>query len=82
MTVADSGPGFAPAERARLGEPFFTTKPDGLGLGLAICRVIIERHGGRLWAEPVAAGACLRFALPLRVEHAAAECDADDCVRR
>jgi len=83
VTVCDSGPGFTAAELARLGEPFFTTKSDGLGLGLAICRVIVARHGGRLWAEPVAAGACLRFVLPARVEYAAAEfVAADDCVRR
>jgi C4-dicarboxylate-specific signal transduction histidine kinase len=83
VTVRDSGPGFSSVELQRLGEPFFTTKSDGLGLGLAICRVIVERHGGRLWAEPVASGASVTFVLPARVEYAAAERDdADDCVRR
>ena len=47
-------------------EPFFTTKPSGLGMGLAISRSIIQAHGGRLWAEPLAGGgACFRFALPV-----------------
>ncbi|MFO0896396.1 MAG: ATP-binding protein [Pirellulales bacterium] len=82
VTVSDSGPGLPAEQRERLGEPFVTTKADGLGLGLAICRVIINRHGGRLWAEPDASGACLTFSLPLSREHAAAESHADDCVRR
>jgi PAS domain S-box-containing protein len=52
ISVSDSGPGLPPAVAARAFEPFFTTKPGGLGLGLAICRSVIEAHQGRLWAEP------------------------------
>src|ERR1700759_5651327 len=61
----DSGPGFAPAALERLFEAFYTTKPDGLGLGLSICRSIIEEHNGRLWASPnVPRGAIFRFTAP------------------
>ena len=50
VTVQDSGPGFDPQSVDRLFEAFYTTKPEGTGMGLAICRSIIETHGGRLWA--------------------------------
>src|SRR5712671_1382191 len=52
VEVRDSGPGFAPADLDRVFEAFYTTKPSGLGLGLSICRSIIEAHDGRLWASP------------------------------
>jgi signal transduction histidine kinase len=52
VEVRDSGPGFAPAALERVFEGFYTTKPSGLGMGLSICRSIIEAHGGRLWASP------------------------------
>ncbi|HVR56422.1 MAG TPA: PAS domain S-box protein [Pseudolabrys sp.] len=52
VEVRDSGPGFAPAALERVFEAFYTTKPGGLGLGLSICRSIIEAHNGRLWASP------------------------------
>lgn len=52
VEVRDSGPGFAPATHEHLFEAFYTTKLAGLGMGLSICRSIIEAHGGRVWAEP------------------------------
>ena len=65
VEVRDSGPGFAPAALERVFEPFYTTKPGGLGLGLSICRSIIEAHNGRLWASAnVPRGAIFRFIAP------------------
>jgi PAS domain S-box-containing protein len=65
VEVRDSGPGFAPAALERVFEAFYTTKPDGLGMGLSICRSIIEAHNGRLWASPnLPRGASFQFALP------------------
>ena len=64
--VADSGPGLNSDHPERIFEPFYTTKPDGLGLGLPISRTIIEAHGGRLWSvTPCEQGATFRFTLPL-----------------
>jgi PAS domain S-box-containing protein len=63
--VCDSGPGLATATLERLFEAFYTTKPGNLGLGLSICRSIIEAHGGRLWASAnVPRGATFKFTLP------------------
>jgi two-component system sensor kinase FixL len=56
LSVRDNGPGLAPAVAARVFEPFVTTKPDGLGVGLAISRSIAERHGGHLSAEAAPEG--------------------------
>jgi PAS domain S-box-containing protein len=65
VEVRDSGPGFAPAVLERVFEAFYTTKAGGLGLGLSICRSIIEAHGGRLSASPnVPRGAVFRFVAP------------------
>jgi PAS domain S-box-containing protein len=65
VEVRDSGPGFAPASLERVFEAFYTTKPGGLGLGLSICRSIIEAHNGRMWASPnVPRGAILGFVAP------------------
>jgi C4-dicarboxylate-specific signal transduction histidine kinase len=64
VAVRDSGPGLAPTNLERLFEAFFTTKPSGLGMGLSICRSIIEAHGGRLWATAnVPQGAIFQFTL-------------------
>jgi signal transduction histidine kinase len=65
VAVGDSGPGLDPQRLDRLFEAFYTTKPQGLGLGLAISRRIIEAHGGRLWATAnVPRGAVLQFTVP------------------
>jgi len=65
VEVRDSGPGFAPAALERVFEAFYTTKPSGLGLGLSICRSIMEAHNGRLWASPnVPRGAIFGFIAP------------------
>ena len=66
VAVQDSGPGLSPQSVNRLFEAFYTTKPKGMGMGLTICRSIIEAHGGRLWVtanEP--RGAMFQFTLPL-----------------
>jgi two-component system sensor kinase FixL len=64
-SVADSGPGVAAGHLPRLFEAFFSTKADGMGMGLPICRSIIDNHGGRLWASSQpGAGATFSFALP------------------
>ena len=65
VTVRDSGPGLDPQSLDRLFEAFYTTKPQGLGLGLAISRSIIAAHGGRLWASAnVPRGAVVQFTVP------------------
>jgi signal transduction histidine kinase len=69
ITVRDSGPGFAPQHLDRLFDAYYTTKPDGLGMGLAISRLIVETHGGRLWATAnVPTGATFQFTLPVSSE--------------
>ncbi|MEA2916364.1 MAG: hypothetical protein QOJ15_8445, partial [Bradyrhizobium sp.] len=65
VTVRDSGPGLSPESLGRLFDPFYTTKPGGMGMGLSICRSIIEAHGGRVWATAnLPQGACFHFSLP------------------
>jgi PAS domain S-box-containing protein len=65
VVVRDSGPGLDSKSLERLFEPFYTTKPQGMGMGLAICRSIIEAHGGRLWAASNRdRGASFHFTLP------------------
>jgi signal transduction histidine kinase len=62
----DCGVGFSPEIAGQLFNTFFTTKSSGLGMGLSICRSIIELHGGRIWAAPnVPHGATVQFTLPL-----------------
>jgi C4-dicarboxylate-specific signal transduction histidine kinase len=69
VAIEDTGTGLDPAIAQRIFEPFFTTKSDGLGMGLSICRSIIEAHGGRLWVLPRALhGTALRFTIPTRAE--------------
>jgi C4-dicarboxylate-specific signal transduction histidine kinase len=69
VAVEDNGMGLDSAVAERMFQPFFTTKPDGLGMGLAICRSIVEAHGGRLWVSPRAPhGADVRFTVPFRLE--------------
>jgi signal transduction histidine kinase len=68
VAVQDSGHGLDPAQTGRLFEAFFTTKPQGMGIGLSICRSIIDAHGGRLWASPnLPNGAVFQFTLPRSV---------------
>jgi PAS domain S-box-containing protein len=65
VEVRDSGPGFAPADIDRVFETFYSTKPSGFGLGLSICRSIIEAHNGRLWASAnLPRGAIFGFIAP------------------
>ena len=72
VTVRDSGPGLDPESLDHLFAAFYTTKPQGMGMGLAISRSIIEAHGGRLWATSNdGAGATFQFTLPADAERAA-----------
>jgi len=67
VSVADTGPGIDAEHANLLFAPFFTTKPQGIGIGLPICRSIIEAHGGRLWAENnESGGAVFHFMLPIK----------------
>jgi signal transduction histidine kinase len=73
VLVTGRDPGSAPDEPAldRLFDAFYTTKPDGMGMGLTISRTIIEAHGGKLWATPnIPQGAIVQFRLPTDGEEA------------
>ena len=66
VAVTDTGTGLPPDGPQRVFETFFTTKPDGMGIGLSICRSLVEAHGGRLTAESnEREGATFRFTLPM-----------------
>jgi len=66
IEVRDSGPGIDPSHADQLFEAFYTTKAEGMGMGLSISRDIVEAHGGRLWVSPsVSQGAAFHFSLPL-----------------
>jgi PAS domain S-box-containing protein len=66
IAIEDSGPGIAPEILDRVFEAFFTTKPSGMGMGLSICRSIIDAHGGRLWISPASSqGAVFQFTVPI-----------------
>jgi signal transduction histidine kinase len=69
VAVTDCGVGFSAESAGQLFNTFFTTKSSGMGMGLSICRSIIEFHGGRIWAVPNAPhGASIQFTLPLHSE--------------
>jgi PAS domain S-box-containing protein len=66
VSIKDTGTGLDPSVAERVFQPFFTTKSNGLGMGLSICRSIVETHGGRLWVSPrTSHGADVRFTVPL-----------------
>jgi C4-dicarboxylate-specific signal transduction histidine kinase len=66
VAVQDSGPGLNPESLGRLFDAFYTTKPGGMGMGLSICRSIVEAHGGRIWVSGTAGpGATVQFTLPV-----------------
>jgi signal transduction histidine kinase len=68
MTVSDTGVGLPPLQAGQIFNAFFTTKPHGTGMGLRICRSIVESHGGRLWAaDNSPRGASFYFTLPTKV---------------
>jgi signal transduction histidine kinase len=65
ISVSDTGAGLAPHQAAQIFDIFFTTKPEGIGMGLPIARSIVESHGGRLWADTNSGqGATFHFTLP------------------
>ncbi|MGB8173707.1 MAG: ATP-binding protein, partial [Pseudolabrys sp.] len=69
VAVEDSGTGIEPQNMDRLFSAFFTTKPNGLGIGLSICRSIVEQHGGDIWAtRNSGAGSTFQFTLRARGE--------------
>jgi two-component system sensor kinase FixL len=66
ISVADNGPGLAQAVADELFKPFVTTKKDGMGVGLSICRIIVDAHGGTIWAEPnPSGGTVFHFTIPI-----------------
>jgi signal transduction histidine kinase len=69
VSISDTGVGLPPQQGDQIFDAFFTTKPHGTGMGLRICRSIVESHGGRLWATGNSPrGASFHFALPTKIE--------------
>jgi signal transduction histidine kinase len=66
--VCDSGPGVEPAHRERVFDSFYTTKASGVGIGLSICRSIVDAHGGRLWVDANQPRGAI-FSFTLRAHH-------------
>ncbi|HXY89501.1 MAG TPA: PAS domain S-box protein [Xanthobacteraceae bacterium] len=76
VSVADTGSGISPEVSAQLFQPFFTTKPQGMGVGLSISRAIIEEHGGKIWIEPNPIGGTIfRVTLPAVTQEQIADVD-------
>ncbi len=74
LSFADTGPGIPEAQRDRVFEPFYTTKPQGTGMGLPMCYTIIEQHGGTITVEDAPqGGALIRVILPAVEEEAGEE---------
>jgi signal transduction histidine kinase len=65
VCIRDQGPGVPPELERRVYEPFFSTKTEGIGMGLAICRTLVEAQGGRLWHESAGPGAKFYFTVPI-----------------
>lgn len=83
VEVADTGPGFTPHDTETAFQPFYTTKPEGLGMGLAICRTIIRQLGGELTAKNQSGGgAVVAFVLPVAAQHGSDATEPADCVCR
>ena len=67
ISVCDAGPGIAEGKLEQVFEPFFTSKANGMGLGLSVCRTIVNAHGGKLWAEHNSGrGATFHLSLPVK----------------
>lgn len=82
VSLRDSGPGLDPASLEHVFDPFYTTKPSGMGMGLSICRSIVEAHGGRIWAGAnETRGAVFQFSLPLEREETSSTEYAGQCRR-
>jgi two-component system sensor histidine kinase DctS len=75
FTVADAGPGIAPDVAAKLFTPFYTTRAEGMGLGLSLCRTVIEQHGGALDFGPGPLGCGTEFCFTLPAPRASASED-------
>jgi C4-dicarboxylate-specific signal transduction histidine kinase len=83
VQVTDTGPGFDASNSDSLFTPFYTTKRDGLGIGLAVCRAIVEEHGGKIWAGADSRkGATISFTLPLSEGEIGFDRARRDCVCR